>query len=49
MDMFITFAVVDLSNNLNSDLLAFLDIVDPVIEFGSELGADYFIKNLLCH
>ena len=49
MDMFITFAVVDLSNNLNSNLLAFLDIVDPIIEFGSELGADYFIENLLCH
>ena len=47
MHPLVTLTAVDLTNYIEPQCLAVLDVLQPVVEFGSVLGADYFIQNLL--
>ena len=48
-DMFIAFAVVDLSDDVKSNGLVFFDIFEPVVKFSSVLCSNNFVEDFLCH
>ena len=47
--MSVSFAAVDLPDNIQPKQFVIFDVFEPVVEFGSVLCADDLVENLLGH
>lgn len=47
--MSISLAAVDLTDDVKTNKLVFLDVVQPVVEFGTVFRTDYLIEDLFSH
>lgn len=49
MHMPVSFAVVDLLDDIQPYPLVLFDVVEPVIQFASKLATNYLVQSLLRH